>query len=76
MNGPPEEYAEGGRSRTYPDEWGVPPGDRYSEERAAWVRERCAQFAGPQALAKLAAADKRHLQMLQRAVLVARREGP
>lgn len=76
MNTDSDEFAEGGRSRTYPDEWGVPPGDRYSEERARWVREQCARFAGLAAMDRLAAKDKRHLQILQRAVLMARRVGP
>ena len=33
------EYGAGDRSRSgdFPREWGRPPGDPYSEERAAWV---------------------------------------
>lgn len=76
MNTDPDEFAEGGRSRTYPDVLGVPPGDRFSEERARWVREQCARFAGVSALDRLAAKDKRHLLLLQRAVLMTRRTGP
>ncbi len=73
----PEEHAEPGRSSdSFPVEWGIPAGRQYSSERAAWVRDRVARFAGLRALDKLAAADRRHLQMLQRAVLMSRREGP
>ncbi len=71
------ECAEGGRrSRTFPQEWGMPPGERFSEERARWVRDRVARTCGRRALDKLVAADKRHQQMLQRLALMARREGP
>lgn len=72
----PEEHAEPGRSSNFPAEWGIPAGRQFSSERAAWVRDRVARFAGLRALDKLATADRRHLQMLQRAVLMSRREGP
>ncbi len=76
MNADSDEFAEVGRSRMYPDEWGVPPGDRFSEARAAWVRDRVARFAGLRALDQLVAADKRHWLLWQRAVLMSRRDGP
>ena len=39
--------ARRGRASSFPAEWGLPPGDAYSEERAAWVREKVrAQLRG------------------------------
>ena len=46
-------------SHGFPRIWGRPAGDRWSEERAEWVRDRVARFAGIQALDQLAARDKR-----------------
>ncbi|MFD7443906.1 hypothetical protein [Streptomyces sp. NPDC059909] len=38
------EFASEGRTfGAFPAEWGVPPGKQFSEERAAWVRERVAE---------------------------------
>ena len=34
------EYAAGDRSAPFPAEWGVPPGQPDSEERARWVKEQ------------------------------------
>jgi hypothetical protein len=40
-----EEHAVRSRgSGTFPEEWGFAPGSTYSEERAAWVRGKVAQF--------------------------------
>ncbi len=71
------EFAQpGGRSTDFPKEWGRPAGTQWSEERAAWVRDRCARFAGLAALDTLAARDTRFLNMLRLAALAATRTTP
>ncbi len=77
MNDDAVEFAQpGGRSTDFPKIWGRPAGTQWSEERAAWVKDRVCRFAGLQALDQLAARDKRHLLVLQRALLLGRRTGP
>ena len=34
------EYSLGSRSKSFPASWGVPPGEPFSEQRTAWVREQ------------------------------------
>jgi len=31
------EHADGDRREAFPASWGVPPGERFSEERAGWI---------------------------------------
>jgi hypothetical protein len=70
MNG--MEYAAGSRNvDTYPDEWGTPAGRQFSEERAAWVKERVYSHSrDPQVkLRQLADADRRLAVTLRMAEL-------
>lgn len=76
MTGDVETAETSGRSTGFPASWGRPAGTQWSEERADWVRDRCARFAGLQALEQLANRDRRYLLMLQRAVLMSRRNSP
>ena len=72
------EFAEtsGGSRGNFPTIWGRPAGTQWSEERATWIRDRVCRFAGLQALDRLASRDRKHLLMLQRAVLMSRRNEP
>ncbi len=70
------EYAQTSGSHGFPRMWGRPAGDRWSEERAAWVKDRVCRFRGLAALDELASRDRKHLLMLQRAVLMSRRTTP
>ncbi len=70
------EFAETTGSHNFPRAWGRPAGDRWSEERATWVKDRVCQFRGLAALQELESRDKRYLLMLQTAVLMARRNTP
>ncbi len=65
-----------GSRGNFPRIWGRPPGDQWSEERAAWVRDRVNRFAGLAALDQLARHDVRHLNILRRAALMAQRNTP
>ncbi len=76
MSGDVETAETSGGGHGFPSHWGRPAGSQWSEERAAWIRDRVARFAGIQALDQLAARDRRYLLMLQRAVLMSRRTGP
>jgi hypothetical protein len=39
------ELAQGVRGfRTFPAEWGTPPGTQFSEERARWVKDRVREY--------------------------------
>ncbi len=66
----------GGRSTDFPKIWGRPAGTQWSEERAAWVRDRVARFAGIQALDELARRDVRLLNALRKAALMSQRNAP
>jgi hypothetical protein len=77
MNDDDVETAQpGGRSTDFPKIWGRPAGSQWSEERAAWVRDRVARFAGLQALDELARRDNRYLHTLRVALLMSRRRAP
>ena len=67
------EYAGQGRSGTFPEEWGTPPGRTYSEVRAAWVRQMVEQHSALTAHRKLNAKNGRLLAILRRAALERRR---
>ncbi len=77
MNDDDVEFAQpGGRSTDFPRIWGRPAGDRWSEERAQWIRDRVCQFRGLAALDELARRDVKHLNMLRRAVVASLRNAP
>lgn len=51
------EYASENRTLgVFPAEWGVPAGSQFSEERAAWVRERVAEHRAMEAVRRKAKA--------------------
>ena len=68
------EHAGPGAVREYPEEWGYPPGRRFSEERAQWVRKNVERHGALTAHRKLAARDQRLLLTLRRALLERRRD--
>ncbi len=71
------EFAQpGGRSTDFPKIWGRPAGTQWSEERAAWVKDRVCRFRGLAALDELARRDIKHLNVLRRAALMSPRRTP
>ncbi len=75
----PIEHATFERSETsYPEEWGTPAGERFSEQRTAWVRSQVLARPpdGRTALAALAEKDARLLVTLQLAELKRRETCP
>jgi hypothetical protein len=70
------ETAESGSSRDYPEEWGLPVGRRYSEERAAWVLASVRAHSALTAHRRLADRDLRLLHVLRTAELERHGEGP
>jgi hypothetical protein len=68
------EFAQpGGRSTDFPKIWGRPAGDRWSEERADWIRAQIGRFAGMAALDRLARRDVKYLCDLRKAIVASRR---
>ncbi len=63
-------------SHGFPRAWGRPAGDRWSEERAQWIKDRVCQFRGLSALDQLASHDNRYLHTLRVALLMSRRSAP
>lgn len=59
------EAATGGHHPDFPRAWGTPPGSQFSEERAAWVRDRVREHDIGRPLRQLAAADARLLWNLR-----------
>jgi hypothetical protein len=56
------EYGDaGGWKSPFLKEWGRPPGDAYSEERARWVRSKVRQHVAGQPLRQL---RQRQIEML------------
>ena len=70
------EFADTPGSHNFPRAWGRPAGDRWSEERATWIKDRVNRFAGLAALDELARRDVKHLNMLRRAALMSMRHAP
>jgi len=70
------EFADTAGNHNFPRAWGRPAGTTWSEERAAWIRDRVGRFAGLQALDELARRDVRYLNMLRRAVVASMRHSP
>ncbi len=70
------EFADTPGSHNFPRAWGRPAGDRWSEERAQWIRASIGRFRGLAALDELARRDVRHLNMLRRAVVASLRNAP
>jgi hypothetical protein len=69
------EFAEAGRSREFPEEWGLPVGRQFSEERAEWIRNRVRAHTTLTAHRTLANKQGRLLSILRRAELGRHREG-
>lgn len=68
---------EGRSLGTFPAEWGMPPGSQFSEERAAWVRERVREHRSLTLMRRRAAEVKRASTdrvARERRLLLARRE--
>lgn len=63
-----------GRARTFPPEWGAPPGQPFSEDRAAWVRKMVEQHSALTAHRRLAGRDAALLVVLRRTLLERRRD--
>ncbi len=70
------ETAETSGNHKFPRVWGRPAGDRWSEERAQWIRASIERRRGLSALAELESRDKKYLLMLQTAVLMSRKNSP
>ncbi len=70
------ETAQTSGGHDFPKEWGPPAGTQFSEERAAWVRDRVCRFRGLAALQELERRDVRFLNMLRRAALASMRRTP
>ncbi len=70
------EQAQTSGSHGFPRMWGPPAGDRWSEERAAWIKTQVCRYAGQSALDELARRDVRLLNMLRRAALMSQRNAP
>ncbi len=71
-----EEYAQLGRSSSFPVEWGMPIGQRHSDERAAWVRAKVRQHSALTAHRKLANRELRMLNDLRAMELEWKRVSP
>ncbi len=71
-----EEYAQTGRSSSFPVEWGAPLGQRDSDERARWVKEMVLRHPALTAHQKFADRDARLLVALRSRELDRRRVGP
>src|SRR5829696_8123115 len=56
------EYADGYRRSPFPSDWGRPPGETYSEERARWVKSKVRE--------SLRGASTRHLRLRQMSMLL------
>lgn len=69
----PEEHAAGA-SRSFPEEWGPPPGRTFSPERASWVRFHARQHAAQAEVRNRDAARRSAVTRL--ATLVAKRYAP
>ncbi len=76
MTGQVETAETSGGRGNFPKIWGRPAGDRWSEERAEWIKDRVCRFRGQAALDQLAARDIRYLGMLRKAVVASRRTTP
>ncbi len=74
----PLEFTEQQRTNgVFPAEWGTPPGDRYGEKRAAWVRERVGEYVATRKVqAKAAEIAAARSIAERRKYLDARRHGP
>jgi hypothetical protein len=70
------EYAQTSGSHGFPRIWGRPAGDQWSEERAAWVRDRVCRFRGLAALDELARRDVKYLNDLRQAIVASQRNTP
>jgi hypothetical protein len=55
------EYGDSGWKSPFPKEWGLPPGDAYSEERSRWVKSKVQQHVAGAPLQQL---RRRQIQML------------
>ncbi len=75
MNGDVETAQTNG-SHGFPRIWGRPAGDRWSEERAGWIKTQIGRFRGQAALDELARRDVRYLNTLRLAVLASLRRTP
>jgi hypothetical protein len=62
------------RTSVFPEDWGLPPGRPYSDERADWIRKRVIDHMVTQRYRRLAAANGRPI--LRAAELNERRESP
>ena len=60
------EYGDEGSKSSFPSEWGRPPGDPYSEQRALWVKRKVREH--------LAGASMRQLRLRQMSLLLQVRE--
>jgi hypothetical protein len=58
-----------GRARTFPSSWGFPQGEKYSEERAAWVRSHVKREVHTQHFRHLADVNGRLLIVARSAYL-------
>jgi hypothetical protein len=70
------EFGESGSAREFPEEWGLPVGRRFSEERAQWVRQRVQWHSALTAHRRLADRDLRLLHVLRAAQLHQHGDGP
>ncbi len=70
------EFAETSGSHNFPRAWGRAPGDRWSEERASWIRASIGRFRGIQALEELARRDIKYLNDLRQAIVASQRNTP
>jgi hypothetical protein len=69
------EYADGSRKSPFPAEWGRPPGDAYSEVRAAWVKARVQEELRSVPMKMLRKRQIEMLAHLRRALIEDRDEG-
>ncbi len=70
------EFADTTGSHNFPRAWGRPAGTTWSEERAAWIRDRVCRFRGIQALEELARRDIKYLNDLRQAIVASQRNTP
>jgi len=73
MNGDVETAQTTSGGHGFPRHWGRPAGDRWSEERATWVKDQVNRYAGLAALDRLARRDVKYLGDLRKAVVASRR---
>lgn len=62
--------------RTYPQEWGLPPGAQYSEERAAWVYTHVVEHRKMEPYRALQRHAVRYQHLARRAELLAKKSPP